>query len=65
VLTPEEIQALYVSDEVPQVGLVAEYLLNEDTGDIARDTTSAHDGVIVGATWATEDEGVPLCGGRK
>jgi len=62
VLTQEEIQALYATDEVPQDGLVAEYLFNEDTGEIARDTTGRNDGQIFGATWAREElKGTTAC----
>ncbi len=53
-LTREEIADLYASDAVPQ-GLVAEYLLNEGEGEIAGDTTGAHNGTIFGAIWATQE----------
>jgi hypothetical protein len=47
-LTAEEVASLYASGIVPRNGLVAEWLLDEEVGDIARDTTGAHDGTIVG-----------------
>ncbi len=53
VLAPEEAGNLYVSDTAPKDGLVAEYLLNENTGTVAHDTAGGHDGTIFGATWAT------------
>jgi hypothetical protein len=46
-LTTAEVGALY-SGSVPQEGLVAEYLLRHD---IALDSASQHNGVIVGASW--------------
>ena len=52
-LSQTEIRDLYASNLVPQDGLVAEYLLNQDTGTIAIDTVGGHDGEIKGAaTWA-------------
>lgn len=48
-LTEEEIADLHDSDIVPPDGLVGEYLLNEETGTIARDTVNARDGAIFGA----------------
>ncbi len=47
-LTDQEVADLYGSDRVPTNGLVAEYLLDEEAGTIARDSTGAHDGAIVG-----------------
>ena len=46
-LTATEVGALY-GGSVPESGLVAEYLLAQD---IAVDSTSLHNGVIVGASW--------------
>jgi hypothetical protein len=46
-----EVQGLFASDTVPQAGLVAEYLLNRNTGDTAADTADGHDGLISGAEW--------------
>jgi hypothetical protein len=54
VLQQDEIQALYASDAVPQDGLVAEYLLDQDIGDAATDTAGGHDGMIFGAKWAKQ-----------
>jgi hypothetical protein len=36
---------------VPSNGLVAEFLLNADTGTIATDTLRRNDGSISGAAW--------------
>ena len=53
VLSQREIHDLYAFNLVPQDGLVAEYLLNQDTGTIAIDTVGGHDGEIKGAAiWA-------------
>jgi hypothetical protein len=46
-LTATEVGALY-SGSVPQDGVVAEYLLDQD---IALDGAGLHNGVIAGATW--------------
>ena len=46
-LTATEVGALY-TNLVPQVGLVAEYLLGQD---IALDSTGLHNGFITGASW--------------
>ncbi|HEY7338445.1 MAG TPA: LamG domain-containing protein [Bryobacteraceae bacterium] len=51
-LADAEIAALCASDSVPQDGLVAEYLL---TKDVARDTTDAHDGIVVGGVWIPQN----------
>jgi len=54
VLSQMEIHNLYAFNLVPQDGLVAEYLLNQDTGTIAIDTVGDHGGEIKGAaTWAS------------
>jgi hypothetical protein len=47
-----EISDLFRTDAVPQDGLVAEFLLNADTGLRASDTAQGNDGV--GATWAQQ-----------
>ena len=47
-LTAEEIADWHAFGIVPRDGLVAEWLLNEEVGTIARDTTGAHDGAISG-----------------
>jgi Concanavalin A-like lectin/glucanases superfamily len=55
VLTDDEILALYESDIVPADGLVAEFLLNADTGAVAIDSsTLANNGCIVDGTWAIQ-----------
>ena len=54
-LTDTEVADLYFSGIVLRNGLVAEYLLNENVGNIAHDThdtVGAHDGTINGTTWA-------------
>ncbi len=50
-LSPSEVADLYFAGQVPP-GLVAEYLLNQNPENIARDTVGAHDGAIKGASWA-------------
>jgi hypothetical protein len=50
-LGADEVSGLYLSDAVPSVGLVAEFLLNADTGMIATDSVRRNDGSIFGATW--------------
>jgi hypothetical protein len=47
----KEVLDLYSSDRVPSDGLVAEFLLNAETGTTATDTAQGNDGVIVGAVW--------------
>jgi Concanavalin A-like lectin/glucanases superfamily len=54
VLHASEISGLYTAEAVPQLGLVAEFLLNSDTGTTAFDTARGNDGRIVNATWATQ-----------
>jgi len=51
VLGADEVSALYVSDAAPSNGLVAEFLLNADTGATATDTARGNDGSIFGAAW--------------
>jgi hypothetical protein len=53
-MQPNEILNLYLSDSVPINGLVAEFLLNADTGNTAIDTAKGNDGVLVNALWATQ-----------
>jgi hypothetical protein len=50
-LASDEIRKLYLSNEVPQAGLAAEFLLDESMGDTIHDTTGRHQGKIVGARW--------------
>lgn len=52
-LRADEVAALYAMDTVPG-DLVAEFLLNADTGTVATDTAQGNDGTIVGAAWATQ-----------
>jgi hypothetical protein len=54
VLQTGEVSALYVSDAAPADGLVAEFLLNADTGTIAADTARGNDGTIFGAAWGVQ-----------
>lgn len=49
-LTSAEIAGVYAG-QVPPNGLVAQYLLNTDTGTAAVDSVGAHDGTIIGASW--------------
>lgn len=51
VLSGDEISALYATDAAPSDGLVAEFLLNADTGTIATDTVQGNNGNIIGAVW--------------
>ena len=48
-LTASEVQMVF-TDTIPQNGLVAEYLLEQD---VAPDTTGLHNGQVVGGTWTT------------
>src|SRR5215469_12665517 len=50
-LNAEEVAALYSADAAPQDGLVAEFLLNEDTGTTAAETAQGNDGKLIGAVW--------------
>jgi len=52
VLDSVEIHDLYYSDAAPKNGLVAQYLLNEDSGDVVHDSVGGHDGKVVGASWS-------------
>lgn len=53
-LNANEISNLYTSDAVPADGLVAEFMLNADTGATAVDTAQGNDGMLVNATWAAQ-----------
>jgi Concanavalin A-like lectin/glucanases superfamily len=53
-LSATEISRLYVADAVPQDGLVAEFLLNTDTADVAIDTARGNNGGIFNAAWVTQ-----------
>lgn len=57
-LTATEISNLYLYGQVPQDGLVAEYLFNEASGTTAIDSSgNGNDGTITGATYTLD---VPL-----
>jgi hypothetical protein len=52
-LSPSQVAKLYLADEHPRNGLVAEYLFNEGHGTEAGDTAGAHAGVVHGGDWGT------------
>lgn len=52
-LNGDEISEFYNAGTVPRDGLVAEFLLNEGSGETAHDSTGNHDAPIFGATWKT------------
>ncbi len=54
VLTQAEITGLYSSGIAPRVGLIAEYVLTQDT---VLDTADIHDGNIYGACWISQSAG--------
>jgi hypothetical protein len=54
-LNANEVSALYSADVVPQDGLVAEFLLNNDTGGTAVDSVQDNNGEILNATWVAQD----------
>lgn len=56
-LAADEIAALYQAGVVPQDGLIAEYLLNQD---VAPDTQGVHNGSIYGATWVSQPQASTL-----
>ncbi len=53
-LDRHEIAGLYAADMVPQLGLVAEFLLNADTNATAVDTAQGNNGQILNAVWAKQ-----------
>jgi len=53
-LTAIEVSDLYTADTTPRNGLVAEFLLNADTGTTALDSAQGNDGTIFNAVWARE-----------
>jgi hypothetical protein len=53
-LTATEVSSLYATDMTPRDGLVAEFLLNADTGTVANDTAQGNNGSIVNALGATQ-----------
>jgi hypothetical protein len=54
VLAAAEIAGLYAADTAPQDGLVAEFMLDADTGQVAIDTAQGNNGAIFGATWSVQ-----------
>ncbi len=54
-LTAAEVSSLYATDLTPRDGLVAEFLMNADTGTVATDSAQGNDGSIVNAQWTTQD----------
>jgi hypothetical protein len=50
-LSADEVADVYHSDTVPPEGLVAEYRLNEGSGDVVHDSAGGHNGKILGASW--------------
>jgi hypothetical protein len=54
-LHASEISDLYSVDLVPKDALVAEFLLNHDTGPTAVDTARKNNGKISNAVWATQN----------
>ena len=53
-MTAAEVSDLYTADTTPRNGLVAEFLLNVDTGTTAFDSAQGNNGTIFNAVWATE-----------
>jgi len=53
-LSADEVSDLYSTDAVPSDGLVAEFLLNADTGTVANDTVQGNNGNIFGAAWEVQ-----------
>jgi hypothetical protein len=53
-LTAAEVSGLYINDTAPPDGLMAELLLNANTGSTAADSSQGNDGEIFGATWSAE-----------
>jgi hypothetical protein len=53
-LTATEVSSLYQTDLTPLDGLVAEFLLNADTGTVAIDTAQGNNGSVVNGVWATQ-----------
>jgi hypothetical protein len=54
-LPASDILKLYSSDLVRRDGLVAEFLLSDDTGTTAIDTVQENNDRIFNATWLTQD----------
>jgi hypothetical protein len=53
-LTAAEVSSLFATDITSRDGLVAEFLLNADTGTVANDTAKGNNGSIINALWATQ-----------
>jgi peptidoglycan/xylan/chitin deacetylase (PgdA/CDA1 family) len=54
-LSATEVQNLYLYNDVPRNGLVAEYLFNEGSGTTATDSSgNGNNGTITGATYVTD-----------
>lgn len=53
-LLASEIAGLYATDTAPRDCLVAEFMLNADTGQVAIDTVRGNNGTIFNATWETQ-----------
>ncbi|HME24385.1 MAG TPA: LamG domain-containing protein [Acetobacteraceae bacterium] len=53
-LLASEIADLYTTHTVPRDRLVAEFMLNAGTGQMAADTAKGNDGTIFNATWETQ-----------
>jgi hypothetical protein len=53
-LTATQISALYSAGLAPQDGLVAEFLLNNNTGGTAADSVQENNGGIINATRVTQ-----------
>ncbi len=65
VLSAQEVSDLYALGNVPQDGLVAEYLLNEGAGSTAFDTADGHDGTVFGATYGSDSFPADSTTGRQ
>ena len=53
-LLAAEIADLYAADVVPKDGIVAEFMLDADMGQVAADTAQGNNGTIVSAIWLTQ-----------
>jgi Concanavalin A-like lectin/glucanases superfamily len=53
-LSASEISDLYTEDKTARDGLVAEFLLDTDTGTTAIDSAKGNNGMIVNATWSVQ-----------
>lgn len=57
ILTASQVTGLYVSRIIPQDGLILEYLFDEGSGTIARESTSGYNGAITDGTYSTSTNG--------